>query len=87
MDLSIAGPGAGEHHKQNFNNLSYPHETAMDQKIADPERYGGKIPKMRWLTKTALVPCRLFSQSLFFRHSCVFQHKKTYLLDVRIYHQ
>jgi len=23
------GPEAGEHHKQNFSNLSYPHETAM----------------------------------------------------------
>jgi hypothetical protein len=29
MDLSIAGPEAGKHHKQNFGNLSYPHETMM----------------------------------------------------------
>jgi hypothetical protein len=28
-------PEAGEHHKQNFSNLSYPHETAMNHFSGD----------------------------------------------------
>jgi hypothetical protein len=39
------GPDAGEHHKQNFSNLSYPHESAMTQNNYKSKREDGDCCK------------------------------------------